>query len=103
MYWYNPIFNKVPEGPSQKNKVVTYTLKIAKQIGSTSAIFNCCKDYEDTPMRVPMKAVEFDNYIEYTASVKFETANISPPTSFIERLVFPFESRKIRNFETFSA
>lgn len=76
MYWYNPIFNKVPEGPSQKNKVVTYTLKIAKQIGSTSAIFNCCKDYEDTPMRVPMKAVEFDNYIEYTASVKFETAGL---------------------------
>ena len=40
MYWFNPVYNKSPKGPSQKDKEVTYTLKIAKVINSTSAVFN---------------------------------------------------------------
>ena len=71
MYWFNPVYNKSPKGPSQKDKEVTYTLKIAKVINSTSAVFNYCYDFE-SDKKVVMNKRDCGDCVEYAVTVNFD-------------------------------
>ncbi len=71
-YEFNPIYNKVPSGATQKNKAVTYTLKINKSIGSTAVFFNYYSDKHcNTPTLIEMTCKESKDYKIYTVTINF--------------------------------
>lgn len=72
MYWFNPIYNKLPCGPSQKEKAVTYSLKIAKEINSTAVNFCYCFDFCAQDTKVQMNSKDLGDKIEYTVEITFD-------------------------------
>ena len=76
MYCFNPIYNKVPCGPVEKNKTVTYTLKIKKEIKSTAVNFCYCCDFTNEKTSLPMQRFETENEVVYTVSAYFENPGL---------------------------
>lgn len=76
-YQFNPIYNKVPTGPIQKNKEVIYTLKINKNIGSTAVYFNYYFDGLDAkPILVKMNRKEEKDEVVYTINISYNNAGL---------------------------
>lgn len=76
MYCFNPIYNKVPTGPVEKNKTVTYTLKIKKEIKSTAVNFCYCCDFTNEKTVLPMHSQESGDEVIYTVSAYFENPGL---------------------------
>jgi len=74
-YWFNPIYDKTPQGASKKNTLVTYSLKIAKQINTSACVFNYCPDGSNEVIKQPMlrSSSETD---DYKVSIKFTSAGL---------------------------
>lgn len=77
MYKFNPIYNKLPEGPSLTGKEVKYTVKVNNAINSTAMNFVYCPDFTDDKIIIPMELVdEGEDYKTYEAKHKFSTAGL---------------------------
>ena len=76
MYWFNPIYNKLPAGPIKRNQKVTYTLQISKEINSTAVDFCYSYDFSADPEKVSMAQTDIGDKIEYTCSVQYEKSGL---------------------------
>ena len=76
MYWFNPIYNKLPAGPIKRNQKVTYTLQISKEINSTAVDFCYSYDFSAEPEKVFMDSTDLGDKIEYTCSVQYEKSGL---------------------------
>ncbi|MBR4002784.1 MAG: glycoside hydrolase family 13 protein [Clostridia bacterium] len=76
MYWFNPIYNKLPAGPIKRNQKVTYTLQISKEINSTAVDFCYSYDFSADPEKVSMTQTDIGDKIEYTCSVQYEKSGL---------------------------
>ena len=77
MYKFNPIYNKLPGGPTLEKKPVQYELKIAKLIGSTAVNFVYCPDFTEDKIVVPMEVVkEDDDYLTYKVELKYNSSGL---------------------------
>ena len=99
MYCFNPIYNKVPSGPVEKNKTVTYTLKIKKEIKSTAVNFCYCCDFTNEKTTLPMQRQESGNEVIYTASANFENPGLYWYHFEVYQGSHMFYLQKTNNFE----
>ncbi len=100
MYKFNPVYDKLPGGPSLINKEVRYVIKINNIINSTAVNFVYSPDFSEDKVVVPMELIKTDdNYKTYEVKLKFSASGLYWYYFEVFQNDHKFYLQKTENFE----